>query len=351
MIRFPCECGKLLQAQDEQAGLAVACPVCGRRQTVPGGSTAVQAGAPEHGPAAESAYEAEPAGLPVTSRKAVVSLVLGFLSFCALLLAGVPAFILALLALGDIRRGRGRVKGQGLAIAGLVLGIVGTLATCGVAPISIGLLLPAVQKVREAAARTASLNNLKEIGLAMHNYNAAHGSLPPAGTRGLGAPGPKPLLSWRVALLPYLGEDQLYKQFNQNEPWDGPTNKRLLGQIPKVYRLPGEPPTPDGLTNYQVFVGPRTMFEEGQRVGIGQVPDGTSNTLLVVEAVAGVPWTKPEDLRFNPNGPLPALRDPFGRGANVLYADGSCRPLPSGTPEATIKALITRNGGEPVTPP
>jgi prepilin-type processing-associated H-X9-DG protein len=362
MIRFTCECGKLLQAREEQAGLAVACPACGSRLTIPT-STAVQPGEPARGPApaatgvrqSAAAAADEPgdyAAPAVTSGKAVASLVLGVLSFCALFLAGVPAIIFGALALRDVGRGRGRVKGQGLAITGLVLGIVGTLASCGVVPFAI--LLPAVQKVREAAARTTSMNNLKQMGLAMHNYNATYGRLPPAGTRGPGAaPANKPLLSWRVALLPFLGENQLYMRFNQNEPWDGPNNSKLLALMPKVYQMPGEPPNSEGLTKYQVFVGPLTAFED--RPNGVSIPrdftDGTANTLLVVEAANGVPWTKPDDLPFDPNGPLPALGGQFRSGFNVLYADGSVKPIPRDTPEATLKALITRNGGEIVTPP
>jgi hypothetical protein len=357
MIRFTCECGRLLQAQDGQVGLSVSCPACGRRQIVPDARAAVRPGAPgpEHAPAATGvrqgvaagADDTPEAGPAVTSGKAVASLVLGFLSFCTLLLTGIPAIVLGALALRDVGRGRGRVKGQGLAIGGLVLGIVGTLASCGVVPFAI--LLPAVQKVRDAAARTQSSNNLKQIGLAMHAHNDATGRLP-ADLRGLGN---KPLLSWRVAILPYIGEHQLYQQFNQNEPWDGPNNRRLLAQMPRAYRLPGERPGPEGLTKYQAFVGPGTAFENrpaGVRIP-RDFPDGTSNTLLVVEAANGVPWTKPEDLPFNPDGPLPPLGGDFPRVFHALYADGSVKPIPRDTPEATLKALVTRNGGEMVAPP
>jgi hypothetical protein len=362
MIRFTCECGKALQARDEQAGWTATCPACGRQQTIPDGSTAVQAGPPEHAPAATGVRkdagpfgtpegEAEPAGPAVTSGKAVASLVLGLLSFCLLLFAGIPAAILGGLALGDVRRGRGRVKGQGLAIAGLVLGLFGTLLT--IPALLVGMLFPAVHRVREAAARVQSTNNLKQIALAMHNYHDVNGRLPPAGTRGLpGRPGDKPLLSWRVAILPFIEQQGLYLQFRQNEPWDSPHNKALLPLIPKVYLQPGEQPGPEGLTKYQVFVGRGTAFEDlPQGVRLTDFTDGTANTLLVVEAANGVPWTKPEDLPFDPNAPLPALGGRFRGVFLAAYADGSCMPVPRDTPEATLKALITRNGGELVTPP
>ena len=369
MIRFTCECGKLLQARDEQAGWTATCPACGRQQTIPATGTAVQADQPERAPAATGVQkegagwagdregEPEPAGPAVTSGKAVASLVLGFLSFCLLLFAGIPAAILAGLALGEVKRGRGRVKGQGLAIAGLVLGLLGTLLT--VPALLMGLLFPAVSKVRQAAARVQSTNNLKVIALAMHNYHDTYGRLPPAGTRGQpgmpgwpGRPSDKPLLSWRVALLPFIEQQQLYLRFHHNEPWDSPHNKALLPLIPKVYLQAGEQPTPEGLTKYQVFVGPGTAFEDRpQGVRLTDITDGTANTLLVVEAANGVPWTKPEDLPFNPNAPLPPLGGEFRGIFLAAYADGSCKPVPRDTPEATLKALITRNGGELVTPP
>jgi hypothetical protein len=362
MIRFTCECGKLLQAREEQAGRTVACPACGSRLTVPDTSSAVQPGQPERGPGpapsgvrkgrgapAAEGEDSPAAGPAVTSGKAVVSLVLGVLSFCALFLAGLPAALFGFLALNDIKKGQGRIKGKGLAITGLALGVVGTLLTCACVPLGI-LLWPAAQSVTEAPARAQSQNNLKQIALAMQNYHDTYMSFPSAGFPARNAPGGKPLLSWRVALLPYVEEIQLYNQFHHNEPWDSPHNKALLPRIPKVYLLPGETAGPDGLTKYQVFVGPHTLFEEGQRISLAQVRDGTSNTLLVVEAANGVPWTKPEDLRFDPKGPLPPLGGRFLKGFTAAFADGHTALVPRDTPEKTLKALITRDGGENVPP-
>jgi DNA-directed RNA polymerase subunit RPC12/RpoP len=369
MIRFTCECGKLLQAREEQAGRAVACPACGRRLTVPGGSTAVQPGQPQRGPTPAAtgvrqgrgapAAEGE-AGAAVTSGKAVVSLILGVLAFCTLLLTGLPAALFGFLALSDIKKGQGRVKGKGLAITGLVLGVVNTLLTCACVPLGI-LLWPAVQNVAEARDRIQSQNNLKQISLGMMNYHDQHQFFPPAtlrasdqGIPGIFAPPQdlrgKPLFSWRVALLPYIEQGALYKEFRLNEPWDSEHNKKLLPRIPKTYLLPGETAGPDGLTKYQVFVGPQTMFEEGRRITIASVQDGTSNTLLVVEAAKGVPWTKPEDLRFDPKGPLPPLGGRFRKGFTAAFADGHTTLIPKDTPETTLKALITRNGAEIVPP-
>ncbi len=370
MIRFTCECGRLLQAREEHAGRTVACPACGNRLTVPDGSTAVQAGqsSPAPAPAATGVRRGREAPAPegaapaVTSGKAVVSLILGVLSFCALLLAGIPAALFGLLALNDIKKGQGRVKGKGLAITGLALGIVGTLLTCACVPLGV-LLWPAAQSVTEASAKAQSRNNLKQMALAMLNYHDATGRFPPAALFTSNVPGvpgrptdpqARPGLSWRVALLPYLEEGQLYREFRVNEPWDSEHNKKLLPRIPKVYLLPGEQPGPEGLTKYQVFGGPArqafggpvSMFQRPEGVRITDVQDGTSNTITVVEAANGVPWTKPEDLPFDLNKPLPPLGGRFRKGFNAAFADGSVRFIPKDTPEKDLKAMITCNGGE-----
>lgn len=200
--------------------------------------------------------------------------------------------------------------------------------------------LPSADKVKDLARKTVVSNNLKQIGLAMHNFNDAYRSFPPAAF-GKG-------LSWRVAILPFIGEEALYKEFNLKEPWDSPHNKQLLTKMPKVYDIPGSKAEP-GHTYFQVFVGPGAMFETaGDRPTLGKVQDGTSNTFLVVEAGKTVPWTAPQDLSFQPNGPLPTFGNHFQDGFFTLFCDGSTRVTPSNTPEPTIRAYITRAGGEPI---
>jgi hypothetical protein len=363
MIRFRCRCGRQLQAADDYAGREAVCPACGHRQTVPD-LDAVQTPealeevreddfreAPERRrrPALRDVdEEAERFPAPPTSGKATASLILGVLAVLFNFVTGVPALILGILALRDIDRSRGRLGGRGLAIAGISTG-VGLSLICGI--LEVGGVL-AVQKVREAAGRIQSQNNLKQIGIAMHNYHAVNNHFPPAAVPGPAGGGN---LSWRVHLLPYLDEEALYGQFHPDEPWDSPHNKALLPRMPKVYTVPGDESTA-GLTHYQVFTGPRTLFERmpdrGPREGVRlpDVTDGTSNTAMAAVAATAVPWTKPDDLAFDPAGPLPRLDSRSGYFL-ILMADGSVRMVKPDTPEATLRAVITRNGGEAVALP
>jgi hypothetical protein len=284
----------------------------------------------------------EPTG---TSGKAVAALVLGMLSLCLSFLTGIPAVILGVLSLNEIKRSRGRLGGQGFAIAGLVLGCVSLLL---LSPVMIGLLVPAVQKVREAATRIQSANNLAQMALAMHNYSATENHLPEA------VPDPKlagrTKLSWRVALLPYLGQDNLYRQFHHDEPWDSPHNKTLLAQMPQVFALPNHPgESAQGLTYYRVFTGQRTPFPPGKLSHFpADFPDGLSNTILIVEAADPVPWTKPDELDYDPNKPLPRLGKHFSQGTGVALGDGSVVFVPATVSEVTLRRAIDPADGQPL---
>ncbi len=359
MIRFACECGKQLQAREENAGRQAVCPACGRRQLIPAAgeddtdpvetlpevdrrAEKVQRSARLSAPEEDDEPERTPVG---TSGKATTSLVLGIASLLCNVVTGVPAVIVGILALRDIGKSRNRLGGQGLAIAGIVSACVGTLLSCSIA-VPLGLLFPAVQKVREAAGRVQSQNNLKQISLAMQNYaDTNRGRLPAPAIRDRNG---KPLLSWRVALLPYLEQQMLYSQFKLDEPWDGPNNIRLLARMPKVYECPAAQTAP-GQTIYQVFVGNGAAFEKSSTINFPMdFTDGTSNTILVAEAGQAVPWTKPDDLPFDVNQPLPALGGHFASGFNVASADGAVHIIPRNTLEATLKALITRKGNDMV---
>ncbi len=180
----------------------------------------------------------------------------------------------------------------------------------GVAVVSAGIGLPDVQKARNAASRMQSMNNLKQIALAMHNYHDTHGSFPPAAICDKKG---KPLLSWRVAILPFIEQNNLYKQFKLDEPWDSEHNKKFSETAIKTYIDPrGDYTGKTHHTHYKVFVGGGSPFDTLGSKKIQNITDGSSNTIMAVAAGEAVPWAKPDDFPFDPKKELPDLKKPFG---------------------------------------
>ncbi len=194
-------------------------------------------------------------------------------------------------------------------------------------------------------ARAESMNNLKTIGLAMHSFAAAHDATFPAfAIRKDG----KPLLSWRVAILPYLDQEALYNKFHLDEPWDSPHNKALLNQMPSVYAPVSNMGKLGHSTYYQVFIGPGTLFGGNEGTKLADIKDGTAMTIMVIESANSVPWTKPQDLPFIPTKQLPDLGGQLKDGFCVGFADGSARFIKRQTDPKVLKSLITANGREVV---
>lgn len=237
------------------------------------------------------------------------------------------------------------VKRDGTLLAASVNVPKELVAGYGTSSVLIGLLLPAVQKTRAAAARMSSANNMKQIALAVHNYHDTFMKFPADITDKDG----KPLLSWRVAILPYLEQGPLYQQFKLDEPWDSENNKKASQAVVKVYTSPQAPMKPGGWTNYRGFVGPGTAFEPGKRFTLNEFTDGTSNTLMVVETADAVEWAKPGgDIPFDPKKPFPKLTSVTGDDRVwAAMCDASVRPLDlKKLTEATLKAAVTRNAGD-----
>ncbi len=237
-------------------------------------------------------------------------------------------------------------EGNELVASFEVSGVGSVLA--GGAAVSVGLLLPAVQKVREAAGRMSSSNNLKQIGLAMHNYHDSNNRLPPQNGLGGFNPNPKATggLSWRVHILPYIEQDNLYRQFDLTKPWDDPVNLRLIPMMPKVYASPTAPAEP-GKTYYKVFVGGGALFNNPPRFNnLAAIPDGTSNTIMTIEGGAPVTWTKPDDIPYDPKRPLPDLKLLGNSRINIGLADGSVRNIDvSRVSEKTLRSAIEAADG------
>lgn len=195
-----------------------------------------------------------------------------------------------------------------------------------------------------AAARERAANNFKLMGLAMHNYASVANRLPASAIRKDG----KPLLSWRVAILPYIEQAELYKKFHLDEPWDSPHNMPLLKEMPGVYAPTIPNKAASGSTFCQVIAGPGALFDGEEGTKLTDVGDGLAWTLMVVEGSEPVPWTKPQDLDYDKDKPLPRFGGPFADGFHALMGDGGAFFLTKKLDEQTLRALITRNGGEPL---
>jgi hypothetical protein len=200
-----------------------------------------------------------------------------------------------------------------------------------------------ITRARMRANEIECSNHLKQIGIALHIYHDEYLVFPTHINPGPG--GIHPGLGWRVAVLPYLEQKDLYKQFKLDEPWDGPNNKKLLAQMPDVYRDPRfqrkeEKPTE---TYYRGFTGEGTVFgtQGGAALGIITNANGTSRTLMIVEAAQPVIWTKPDELAYDPKKPLPQFAtqpgSPFFFG---LFVDGHVQRIPAKTDEKTLRYMI-----------
>ncbi|QEG43543.1 DUF1559 domain-containing protein [Roseimaritima ulvae] len=216
----------------------------------------------------------------------------------------------------------------------------GNMASTGVL---VGIMLPAVQAARGAARRMSAVNNMKQLGLAMHNHHAAFNQLPDTAIRDENG---KPLLSWRVKVLPFIEEQALYEQFHLDEPWDSEHNIQLLDKMPQTYDHPALP-LPPGQTVFQLPVGEGLMFDGKKATSFRNILDGLSNTIMIVEAdeASAVPWTKPVDAEIDLTDPAANLSRRNGGGFLTTLGDGAVRDVPPLNAER-LKALFTRDGGE-----
>ncbi len=242
-------------------------------------------------------------------------------------------------------------------------------------PDSIPLQVPTIPQdvAARLARRSQSINHLKQIGLALHNFHAANNRFPAAVIYG---PDGKPWHSWRVLILPYIEQVALFNEYDFNQPWDSPKNRKLIDRMPDVYREPAYGDSKGSSTHYAALVGPNALFPStgarqpsnvGTTVPIGQggrslreITDGTSNTLAVapVDPARKIPWTKPEDINVGPDfpglGKPGGIATPYTLGGNpgapgvapILFVDGSVQLIVATINPVTLNALLTYNSGE-----
>jgi hypothetical protein len=220
-----------------------------------------------------------------------------------------------------------------------------TMGAVYVSGLLVELLLPTVQASREAARRSQSMNNLRQIMLAMLNHESARKTLPAHAN--YSADG-KPLLSWRVHILPYMEQQTLYNKFHLDEPWDSEHNKQLIAQMPPVYLDPSSGlSTAEGKTRYLGVKGPGMVFNGTKDgVSIREIKDGTSNTIAILQvnnARAAI-WTKPDDWELDEKNHMVGLSNSMHFAAG--FCDGHILMLSDGIDLPTFKSMLTIGGGE-----
>lgn len=229
------------------------------------------------------------------------------------------------------------------ALSGIVLG--GLLLTAVVL-----VATPAVMQANALRKRSLSLTNLRQIAAALNSYAALHGTYPPpVVVDGAGLP----LYSWRVLILPQLGHQELYEQFNKEEAWNGPTNILLQSRMPEEYASPGSPDA-GGLfqSNYVLLVGNGTLFPSSGPLSPTMVRDSLDETILVTETGnAGKIWSQPYDIDVSRRaklGTTPYVEIGGNHDGYAVAVTVSQQPLilSESTSPIVLDALITPNGGE-----
>jgi prepilin-type processing-associated H-X9-DG protein len=217
------------------------------------------------------------------------------------------------------------------------------------------LLLPGISAAREAARRMQCTNHLKLLGLALHNYHEIYGQFPPASVPDQDG---KPMHSWRLLILPFIEEQPLYQQYDFDEPWDGPNNRRLLSQVPYVYQCPSDVRSGRGIsewTSYVAVVDAQAAWPGSTSAKFSDFTAGTALTILVLEDQSQkIPWMEPRDLTLDQAVSVLSSQDPqfagvhrqddffyeYSGGRQVAFADGSVRYLSDGLPRDLVTSLL-----------
>lgn len=262
---------------------------------------------------------------PPSKNLAFGSLVLGILSGGLSIIAGIPAIVCGVISL------RRSSVGKWMAIAGIILGTIGSLLI----PLIITQVLPTIK----AVARTRDVGLMMSSVLSVHEYASVSPdkvSLPPADGN----------VSWRVLILPQVGQNALYHQFDFTQPWDSAKNRPLGSKYVGAFVSPNDPPG-SSETRIRVFTGPDTLFPPGKPpIKLNQIGDGLGQTIFAVQTEERVPWSQPKELPYTKDGPLPQFSKLHSGVFLIGMVDGSvCFQRDSIAPK-NIRAAITPNGGE-----
>ena len=211
-----------------------------------------------------------------------------------------------------------------------------------------------VTKARQASLTSATQGPLNQVLMALHNYHAQHGSLPPAFIADKNG---KPMHSWRVLILPYLDDNNgVYQAYRFDEPWNSPHNLSLADSMPRSFLARTEPASRRN-TNIVVIVGPDTAFPGANATKFDDFKDGMGNTILVTEiADSDICWLEPRDLdaatmSFQVNDrKKPSISSVSWRQPYVVFADSiHAYPVPEDASPKALRAFSTIAGGEAIT--
>ncbi len=247
----------------------------------------------------------------------------------------------------------GPTSSRWLVIVTLLLPIV-FLVVLAFVGVGVALLWPAINASRDAARQVECRGNLQKIGTALEAYHTEHGCYPPAY---LADEDGTPMHSWRVLILPYLGDDEkkLYSQYDFDEPWDSQDNQFLQYQMPDVYGCPSDTYNFGGETSYMMLIGPETISGGAGTTCKEEITDDKDRTILLVETSGGiVQWLEPADLdttglSFQVNDPTAdGIQSLHSGGANVLFVDGSVGLLPDSISPVDVEGLSTIGGNEEI---
>ena len=230
-----------------------------------------------------------------------------------------------------------------LVAAGVVL-----LLMAGVAIALVVVMVPVWRRSIQVAQDSDCRNNLKQIAIALQNYHDANNRFPAAYV--CDASG-KPAHSWRVAIWPYMFNDHRQPLYKYDEPWNGPSNSKLVTKLADYYRCPSDSTSPKGMTNYVAVVGKSTIWPAPRFTTLADVRDGATNTLLVVEiSHSDIHWMEPRDLpveelaEWLKPGHKPQLLGHQIEGGFVAFADGHIEFLSRDVTMQRLQALVTAAG-------
>lgn len=249
-------------------------------------------------------------------------------------------------------KGKGKKSSTGLIL--LIVGLVVGIPLCCIGPILVALLLPAVQQARNAAREAQARNNMKQMGLAMHNFHDVYNRFPPKLVPGGEVVPNEVAQSWMTDCLIFIDQAPLYNQIQKNNAWSDPSNQTQMSTVIPAYLHPSVAERPISAQGYALahYASNSQVISDRLSTSLRNITDGSSNTMLAGTVNAGFkPWGDPSNHRDPANG-FRGGPDAFGApsivGATILLGDGSVRRISPDLDPNIAAALASPAGGEQI---